>query len=86
MKLLGFLVQLVLVILIFVMKQILLIIQEDVTVENLNEMIYELYNQELSDLMIGYNFNQERISKIIDMIAAATCHLPHIAELNANKE
>ncbi len=54
--------------------------------ENLNEMIYELYNQELSDLMIGYNFNQERISKIIDMIAAATCHLPHIAELDANKE
>ena len=54
--------------------------------ENLNEMIYELYNQELSDLMIGYNFNQERISKIIDMIAAATCYLPHIAELNANKE
>ena len=54
--------------------------------ENLNEMIYELYNQELSDLMIGYNFNQERISKIIDMIAAANSHLPHIAELNANKE
>lgn len=49
-------------------------------------MIYELYNQELSDLMIGYNFNQERISKIIDMIAAATCHLPHIVELDANKE
>ena len=49
-------------------------------------MIYELYNQELSDLMIGYNFNQERISKIIDMIATATCHLHHIAELDANKE
>ena len=49
-------------------------------------MIYELYNQELSDLMIGYNFNQERISKIIDMIAIATCHLPHISELDANKE
>ena len=54
--------------------------------ENLNKTLYNLYNQELSDLMIGYNFNQERISKIIDMIAAATCHLPHIAELNANKE
>ena len=54
--------------------------------ENLNKIIYELYNQELSDLMIGYNFNTERISKIIDMIASATCYLPHIAELDANKE
>ena len=70
----------------FVTVLILLIIREDVIVENLNKIICELYNQELADLMIGYNFNQERISKIIDMIAAATCHLPHIAELNANKE
>ena len=66
--------------------QNIIIQQEGVIVENLNKTLYNLYNQELSDLMIGYNFNQERISKIIDMIAAATCHLPHIAELNANKE
>ena len=66
--------------------QNIIIQREDVIVENLNKTLYNLYNQELSDLMIGYNFNQERISKIIDMIAAATCHLPHIAELDANKE
>ena len=65
---------------------ILLIIREDVIVENLNKIICELYNQELSDLMIGYNFNAERLSKIIDMIAIVTCTLPHIAELDVNKE
>lgn len=54
--------------------------------ESLNEKIYELYNQELSDLMIGYSFNAERISQIIDMIASVTCTLPHIAELDANKD
>lgn len=65
---------------------ILLIIREDVIVENLNKIICELYNQELSDLMIGYNFNVERLSKIIDMIAIVTRTLPHIAELDVNKE
>ena len=67
-------------------KQILLIIWEDVIVENLNKIICELYNQELSDLMIGYNFNVERLSKIIDMIAVVTRTLPHIAELDVDKE
>ena len=67
-------------------KQILLIIWEDVIVENLNEKICELYNQELADLMIGYNFNAERLSKIIDMIAIVTCTLPHIAELDIDTE
>lgn len=65
---------------------ILLIIREDVIVENLNKIICELYNQELADLMIGYNFNVERLSKIIDMIAIVTRTLPHIAELDVNKE
>lgn len=54
--------------------------------ENLNKIICELYNQELSDLMIGYNFNVERLSKIIDMIAIVTRTLPHIAELDVDKE
>ena len=31
--------------------------------ENLNEKICELYNQELADLMIGYNFNTARLSE-----------------------
>ena len=70
----------------FVTMLILLIIREDVIVENLNKIICELYNQELSDLMIGYNFNAERLSKIIDMIAIVTRTLPHIAELDVNKE
>ena len=52
--------------------------------ESLNEKIYELYNQELSDLMIGYNFNTARISKLLDMIATVTCTLPHITELDVN--
>lgn len=67
-------------------KQILLIIWEDVIVENLNEKICELYNQELADLMIGYNFNAERLSKIIDMIAIVTRTLPHITELDIDTE
>lgn len=67
-------------------KQILLIIWEDVIVENLNEKICELYNQELADLIIGYNFNAERLSKIIDMIAIVTRTLPHIAELDTDIE
>lgn len=54
--------------------------------ENLNEKICELYNQELADLMIGYNFNAERLSKIIDMIAIVTRTLPHIAELDTDIE
>ena len=70
----------------FVTMLIILIIREDVIVENLNKIICELYNQELSDLMIGYNFNAERLSKIIDMIAIVTRTLPHIAELDVNKE
>ena len=49
-------------------------------------MIYELYNQELSDLMIGYNFNAERLSKIIDMIANVTRTLPYITELDTDTE
>lgn len=70
----------------FVTVLILLIIREDVIVENLNKIICELYNQELADLMIGYNFNVERLSKIIDMIAIVTRTLPHIAELDVDKE
>ena len=52
--------------------------------ESLNKKICELYNQELSDLMIGYNFNTARISQILDMIAIATRTLPHITELDVN--
>ena len=49
--------------------------------ENLNEMIYELYNQELSDLMIGYNFNSNRIEQMMDLIAQIMYKQPYITEL-----
>ena len=49
--------------------------------ENLNEMIYELYNQELSDLMIGYNFNSNRIEQMMDLIAQIMYEQPYITEL-----
>lgn len=62
----------------------LLINLEDVIVESLNEKICELYNQELADLMIGYNFNTARLSQILDMIATVTRTLPHITELDVN--
>ena len=70
----------------FVTMLILLIIREDVIVENLNEKICELYNQELADLMIGYNFNTARLSQILDMIATVTRTLPHITELDVNND
>lgn len=54
---------------------------EDVTVENLNKKLYDLYNQELSDLMIGYNFNQNRIEQMMDLIAQIMCQKPYITEL-----
>ena len=37
--------------------------------ENLNKKLYEIYNQELSDLIIGYNFNPKRIEQMMDLIA-----------------
>lgn len=49
--------------------------------ENLNEMIYELYNQELSDLMIGYNFNSNRIEQMMDLVAQIMYKQPYITEL-----
>ena len=49
--------------------------------ENLNEMIYELYNQELSDLMIGYNFNSNRIEQMMDLVAQIIYKQPYITEL-----
>ena len=54
--------------------------------ESLNEKICELYNQELADLMIGYNFNTARLSQRLDMIATVTRTLPHITELDVDKE
>ena len=49
--------------------------------ENLNKTFYNLYNQELSDLMIGYNFNQDRIEQMMDLIAQIMCKQPYINEL-----
>jgi hypothetical protein len=49
-------------------------------VEN-KEKIYNLYNQEISDLMIGYPFNIARIKQIVDLIALDTCNQSYITEL-----
>ena len=49
--------------------------------ENLNKTLYNLYNQELSDLMIGYNFNSNRIEQMIDLIAQIMYKQPYITEL-----
>ena len=49
--------------------------------ENLNKKLYDLYNQELSDLMIGYNFNPNRIEQMMDLIAKIMCEQPYITEL-----
>ena len=49
--------------------------------ENLNETLYNLYNQELSDLMIGYSFNNNRIKQMIDLIAKIMCKQSYITEL-----
>ena len=61
--------------------QNIIIQQEGVIVENLNKTLYNLYNQELSDLMIGYNFNQDRIEQMMDLIAQIMCKQPYITEL-----
>ena len=49
--------------------------------ENLNKTLYNLYNQELSDLMIGYNFNSNRIEQMMDLIAQIMREQPYITEL-----
>ena len=49
--------------------------------ENLNKALYNLYNQELSDLMIGYNFNPNRIEQMMDLIAQIMYEQPYITEL-----
>ena len=49
--------------------------------ENLNKKLYDLYNQELSDLMIGYNFNPNRIEQMMNLIAQIMCEQPYITEL-----
>ena len=49
--------------------------------ENLNKKLYDLYNQELSDLMIGYNFNSNRIEQMMDLIAQNMYEQPYITEL-----
>ena len=49
--------------------------------ENLNDTLYNLYNQELSDLMIGYGFNNNRIKQMIDLIAKLMCKQSYITEL-----
>lgn len=46
-----------------------------------NNQIYNLYNKELSDLMIGHNLNNERIQYIIDLVAEDLCKHPDITEL-----
>ena len=49
--------------------------------KNLNKTLYNLYNQELSDLMIGYNFNPNRIEQMMDLIAQIMYEQPYITEL-----
>lgn len=49
--------------------------------ENLNKTLYNLYNQELSDLMIGYNFNSNRIEQMMDLVAQIIYKQPYITEL-----
>ena len=49
--------------------------------ENLNKTLYNLYNQELCDLMIGYNFNSNRIEQMMDLIAQIMYKQPYITEL-----
>ena len=49
--------------------------------ENLNKTLYNLYNQESSDLMIGYNFNSNRIEQMMDLVAQIMCKQPYITEL-----
>lgn len=49
--------------------------------ENLNKTLYNLYNQELSDLMIGYNFNSNRIEQMMDLVAQIMRKQPYITEL-----
>lgn len=49
--------------------------------ENLNKTLYNLYNQELSDLMIGYNFNSNRIEQMMDLVAQIMYKQPYITEL-----
>ena len=38
------------------------------------EKILNLFNKELSDLMIGYNINEKRIQTLMDLIAEETCN------------
>lgn len=38
------------------------------------EKILNLFNKELSDLMIGYNINKQRIQILMDLIAEETCN------------
>lgn len=45
------------------------------------EKIYNLYNQEISDLMIGHPFNIARIKQIVDLIALDVCKQSYITEL-----
>ena len=61
--------------------QNIIIQQEGVIVENLNKTLYNLYNQELSDLMIGYNFNSNRIEQMMDLVAQIIYKQPYITEL-----
>ena len=49
--------------------------------ENLNKTLYNLYNQELSDLMIGYNFDSNRIEQMMDLVAQIMYKQPYITEL-----
>lgn len=49
--------------------------------ENLNKTLYNLYNQELSDLMIGYNFNPNRIEQMMDLVTQIMYKQPYITEL-----
>ena len=49
--------------------------------KNLNKTLYNLYNQELSDLMIGYNFNSNRIEQMMDLVAQIIYKQPYITEL-----
>ena len=62
---------------------LLKLFQEDVIVENMDK-IYNTFNVELADLMIGHALNDDRIQFILDLIAHDICKQEDILELQEN--
>ncbi len=62
---------------------LLKLFQEGVIVENMDK-IYNTFNAELADLMIGHALNDDRIQFILDLIAHDICNQEDILELQEN--